>query len=335
VDHDWVDDVIPNFDKRVATGVEKEAVKEYAEEWVNDAMHYFAFDYDFFRPPKAECFETEYTYGRNDPSVTSKHDFVYECTATFQELIVPNQNDYGPPEYVNDLRNRLVINTSNILGLLTQNLDADNVFKYATQNIVSQVNYIPRSGSDSRREFLNAYVLPYHITWDMDTDDRQATNDDYAAVANATEQWLNENWDHVYGSPESVELFARRTTTAKVLTGAFYNPRQESLVYSQSVTCAVELLIAANSITDVPTVKEYTTLMRYFYKIPLFRQMLLPVLAEDSVFRTADQTTYAITPSYQVTTLQERIDREDDLPGPGEDVNLDSIAVVSVSMGGL
>ena len=63
--------------------------------------------------------------------------------------------------------------------------------------------------------------------------------------------------------------------------------------------------------------------------------MLLPVLAEDSVFRTADQTTYAITPSYQVTTLQERIDREDDLPGPGEDVNLDSIAVVSVSMGGL
>ena len=322
VDHDWA-----GFDQRPAESSELDTARTNIDNWITKAAYDVSFDHVHYVPPMctSDLISESWTSGEQDKS---NHDFAFKYTCTFQELTLPmgtEETPYDPTMFIRDLNIKAV--PSELIGGFLDPLPNDNIFSFSTE--VFKMLTLIGDGSSGRNVFNENYVLPYQITWDFDTDRYLANQKDYFAVQNATKVWLEENWAEVYILPNSTERFELRTTQVKVLAGSFYS---QNNLYSQSVSLDVELLIGANNITDVPSVQSYTTAMRYFYKISHFNELLKPLLEPDSVLHSTNQTTYAVTPTWPVTTLEERVEREDDPPPENAKLTLDSIAVVSINV---
>ena len=334
VDYGWM-----GIEQTWATGAEYRTAQDAADAWVNLGAKDLSDANPDFEAPYCSSERRSTEWSAPPPTATNtdikgKHELLLKYTCTFPELVVP-QPPYSPQQFVQDLDQRYLQLSDLRVGHLNT-LPQSNQFSF-TSSVTKQIVFLEQDVTvDTRFAFDHNFVLPFQLTWDFDTngkdDDDIATQADYYAVQNATKLWLDTNWDQFYSGPASASRFERRTTQVQVITGSRYTNGDNKHRYSQSVTSAVEIMMGANNITHVPTVAEYTTTMRYFYKIADFLELLEPLLEDDSTLQDIQQTTYAITPSYDVATLEEREER-DEAPAPESlKPKLPSIAVVSISL---
>lgn len=155
-------------------------------------------------------------------------------------------------------------------------------------------------GSNNRDNFDNAFVLPYVLTWSFTTPPNLAGQADFDACKDATKQWVENYWDSLYPNMPGA-MFARRTVDVYLRYSEFSPGRS---LYQQTVSLGVDILIGANNVTDVPSVAEYAATMQLVYRVSNFTSLLDDALPANATLNQSNRTAFAITPTYQVETLE-------------------------------